>query len=47
MEEVHPGAKIPTLVEVLDLVDCYGDRKVEINLEVNLYFTTRSVVGSY
>lgn len=47
MGKVYPGAKIPTLVEVLDLVDCYGDRKVEINLEVNLDSTTRNVVGSY
>ncbi|RPA79274.1 glycerophosphoryl diester phosphodiesterase [Ascobolus immersus RN42] len=31
-----PGAKIPTLEEVLDLVDCYGDRKVKINLETKL-----------
>jgi len=34
--ELHPGAKIPTLEEVLDLVECYGDRKVEINLETKI-----------
>ncbi|KAL0636687.1 hypothetical protein Q9L58_004295 [Maublancomyces gigas] len=34
--ELHPGAKIPTLEEVLDLVDCYGDKRVEINLETKL-----------
>ena len=31
-----PGAKIQTLEEVLDLVECYGDRRVEINLEVRV-----------
>ncbi|KAH0613098.1 uncharacterized protein H6S33_009478 [Morchella sextelata] len=34
--ELHPGARIPTLEEVLDLVDCYGDKKVEINLETKI-----------
>ncbi|PUU74755.1 PLC-like phosphodiesterase [Tuber borchii] len=33
---VHPGAKISTLEEVLDLIDCYGDKKVQINLETKL-----------
>ncbi|KAG0639583.1 PLC-like phosphodiesterase [Tuber brumale] len=33
---VHPGAKISTLEEVLDLIDCYGDKKVEINLETKI-----------
>ncbi|KAI5799998.1 glycerophosphoryl diester phosphodiesterase [Geopyxis carbonaria] len=34
--ELHPGAQIATLEEVLNLVDCYGDKKVEINLETKL-----------
>lgn len=33
---VHPGATIATLEEVLDLVDCYGDKSVHINLETKL-----------
>jgi glycerophosphoryl diester phosphodiesterase len=32
--KLFPGAQIPTLEEVLELVECYGDDKVEINLEV-------------
>lgn len=43
---MHPGAKIATLEEVLDLVDCYGDKRVEINLEVNLCSTTGSIISS-
>jgi glycerophosphoryl diester phosphodiesterase len=31
---LYPGAQIPTLEEVLELIDCYGDKAVEINLEV-------------
>ena len=33
--KLAPGAQIQTLEEVLDLVECYGDRNVEINLEVS------------
>jgi glycerophosphoryl diester phosphodiesterase len=29
-----PGAQIQTLEEVLELVKCYGDDRIEINLEV-------------
>ncbi|KAG9029497.1 hypothetical protein FRB95_005264 [Tulasnella sp. JGI-2019a] len=35
-QEVHPGATIATLEEVLNLVDCYGDKAVRINLETKL-----------
>ncbi|KAL7270650.1 hypothetical protein RUND412_006629 [Rhizina undulata] len=34
--ELHPGARIATLEEVLNLVECYGDEKVQINLETKL-----------
>ncbi|CUS09376.1 unnamed protein product, partial [Tuber aestivum] len=34
--ELHPRAKISTLEEVLDLIDCYGDKKVVLNLETKL-----------
>ncbi|KAA8913038.1 glycerophosphoryl diester phosphodiesterase [Sphaerosporella brunnea] len=34
--QLHPGAQIQTLEEVLELVKCYGDDKVEINLETKL-----------
>lgn len=30
------GAQIPTLEEVLDLIQCYGDNKVKINLETKI-----------
>lgn len=33
--KLFPGAQISTLEEVLDLVDCYGDKKVQLNLEVS------------
>ncbi|KAG8872876.1 hypothetical protein FRB97_007269 [Tulasnella sp. 331] len=33
---VHPGATIATLEEVLNLIDCYGDNTVRINLETKL-----------
>ncbi|OJD32880.1 glycerophosphoryl diester phosphodiesterase [Diplodia corticola] len=39
-QETHPGTKIATLEEVLDLVNCYGDDKVTINLETKLDPTT-------
>ncbi|KAI5784643.1 PLC-like phosphodiesterase [Geopyxis carbonaria] len=32
--ETFPGAKIQTLEEVLEFFKCYGDGKIEINLEV-------------
>ncbi|KAI5812030.1 glycerophosphoryl diester phosphodiesterase [Pyronema omphalodes] len=34
--KLYPGAEIPTLEEVLELVHCYGDEKVEINLETKI-----------
>ncbi|RPB05075.1 glycerophosphoryl diester phosphodiesterase [Choiromyces venosus 120613-1] len=34
--ELHPRVKISTLEEVLDLIDCYGDKTVELNLETKL-----------
>lgn len=37
---VHPGTKIATLEEVLDLVNCYGDKGVTINLETKIDPTT-------
>ncbi|KAG8908237.1 hypothetical protein FRB99_008302 [Tulasnella sp. 403] len=36
LQEVHPGATIATLEEVLDLVDCYNDKSIKINLETKL-----------
>ncbi|MCJ1256469.1 hypothetical protein MMC24_004290 [Lignoscripta atroalba] len=35
-QEIHNGTKIATLEEVLDLVTCYGDQGVTINLETKL-----------
>ncbi|KAG9851312.1 putative glycerophosphodiester phosphodiesterase, partial [Aureobasidium melanogenum] len=35
-QELHPGTTIATLEEVLELVDCYGDKGVTINLETKL-----------
>lgn len=35
-QELHPTTRIATLEEVLDLVDCYGDKDVTINLETKL-----------
>ena len=34
--EIHPGTRIATLEEVLELVTCYGDLTVTINLETKL-----------
>jgi glycerophosphoryl diester phosphodiesterase len=34
--EIHPKTPIATLEEVLDLVNCYGDKSVTINLETKL-----------
>lgn len=34
--KVHPGTTIATLEEVLELVNCYGDKSVTINLETKL-----------
>ncbi|KAF8458950.1 glycerophosphoryl diester phosphodiesterase [Terfezia claveryi] len=34
--KLAPGAQIQTLEEILDLVECYGDSQVEINLETKL-----------
>lgn len=34
--ELHPNTRIATLEEVLELVTCYGDRGVTINLETKL-----------
>ncbi|KAF8253194.1 glycerophosphoryl diester phosphodiesterase [Wilcoxina mikolae CBS 423.85] len=34
--KLYPGAQIPTLEEVLELVHCYGDKQVEINLETKI-----------
>ena len=34
--ELHPETRIATLEEVLQLVDCYGDKGVTINLETKL-----------
>lgn len=34
--KLEPGAQIQTLEEILDLVECYGDKEVEINLEVSI-----------
>ncbi|KAL1631532.1 hypothetical protein SLS54_000293 [Diplodia seriata] len=39
-QEMHPGTKIATLEEVLELVNCYGDDGVTINLETKLDPTT-------
>jgi glycerophosphoryl diester phosphodiesterase len=36
MNSVHPGTTIATLEEVLELVNCYGDQGVTINLETKL-----------
>ncbi|KAG9662766.1 putative glycerophosphodiester phosphodiesterase, partial [Aureobasidium melanogenum] len=35
-QEFHPGTTIATLEEVLELVNCYGDKGVTINLETKL-----------
>ncbi|KAH0278685.1 putative glycerophosphodiester phosphodiesterase, partial [Aureobasidium melanogenum] len=35
-QELHPGTTIATLEEVLELVNCYGDNGVTINLETKL-----------
>lgn len=35
-QEYHPNTRIATLEEVLQLVDCYGDRGVTLNLETKL-----------
>jgi glycerophosphoryl diester phosphodiesterase len=35
-QKLYPGAQIPTLSEVLDLVTCAGDRSIELNLETKL-----------
>ncbi|KAI5231816.1 hypothetical protein AUEXF2481DRAFT_5715 [Aureobasidium subglaciale EXF-2481] len=35
-QELHPGTTIATLEEVLELVNCYGDKGVTINLETKL-----------
>jgi glycerophosphoryl diester phosphodiesterase len=32
-----PGAKIPTLEEVFDLINSYGDKKVVVNIELKSY----------
>ncbi|KAF8422099.1 glycerophosphoryl diester phosphodiesterase [Tirmania nivea] len=34
--KLAPGAQIQTLEEILNLVECYGDKQVEINLETKL-----------
>ncbi|KAF8475631.1 glycerophosphoryl diester phosphodiesterase [Kalaharituber pfeilii] len=34
--KLAPGAQIQTLEEVLDLVECYGDKRIEINLETKI-----------
>lgn len=39
-QEIHPGTKIATLEEVLDLVNCYGDKGVTVNLETKIDPTT-------
>ncbi|KAK2737004.1 hypothetical protein FQN55_001336 [Onygenales sp. PD_40] len=39
-QEVHADTKIQTLEEVLDLIDCYGDKKVRLNIETKLRPTT-------
>jgi glycerophosphoryl diester phosphodiesterase len=36
MKVVHPGTHIVTVAEVLELVNCYGDEEVTINLETKL-----------
>ncbi|KAF8053745.1 glycerophosphoryl diester phosphodiesterase [Lyophyllum atratum] len=38
--KLFPGAQIPTLEEVLELVKCYGDDEVQINLETKIDPTT-------
>jgi len=39
--KLAPGAQIQTLEEVFDLVECYGDSQIEINLEVRKSKMTR------
>ncbi|KAK9348632.1 PLC-like phosphodiesterase [Lipomyces starkeyi] len=34
--ELHPKTRIATLEEILDLIDCYGDKQIGINLETKL-----------
>ncbi|KAK9349678.1 PLC-like phosphodiesterase [Lipomyces doorenjongii] len=34
--ELHPKTRIATLEEVLDVIDCYGDKQIGINLETKL-----------
>ena len=37
-----PGAKIPTLEEVFDLINSYGDKKVVVNIELKSYADPQS-----
>ncbi|KAK9365631.1 PLC-like phosphodiesterase [Lipomyces kononenkoae] len=34
--ELHANTRIATLEEVLDMIDCYGDKKIRINLETKI-----------